>query len=77
MTRHTAQGTARFHESWRDHTTSARREHIFGAIRPMEDVGTGYEHLGIWEKQPSLLAAVCWGVLILVVVALGVAAVAI
>ncbi|MCW1431369.1 hypothetical protein [Novosphingobium sp. JCM 18896] len=73
MSRITAQGTFRIHEGWRDHTSSARRAHIHGKLlpmdRPLKDEGTGYEHLSIWDEQPSLLAGVGWGILILSILA--------
>jgi hypothetical protein len=47
-------------ETWRDHTATARREHIFGRIVPMERP----------EGEPSLLAGTLFvgGVLALIVV---------
>lgn len=64
------------------HTTrppmsEARRRQIHGRIlpmdRPLKDEGTGYDHLSIWDEQPTWRAGV--GLLGLIAVLSGIACV--
>lgn len=66
--RSTAHGNRFVHETWHDHTTSARRQHIFGKVRSLS---VEARQVG----EPSIWAAVAWGGVLLVVGVLLIAAV--
>lgn len=59
--RHTAHGSEPIYQSAMPH------KGLLPMARPGKDEGIGYEHLGIWDKQPSIWTAVAWSGVLLVV----------